>query len=127
MFRFEYALKRITELELQLSRDLHRSFAAAAAAAQVCCKPQAHQIQSNSNNFYHLINPNDCHNYNNYNNNKDEANCNGINRNTDQITLQATQQLKYQTYLGLSRCERKRKVSGATLLLVVVRLFVDKN
>lgn len=60
VYRFEYALKRIAELEQQLATG--------------CCRS-------------------------------------GADFDLDQTTFRATQQIKYQTYLGLSRCERKRKVS----------------
>lgn len=64
VFRFEYALKRIAELEQQLSSG--------------CCRPASLMMAY---------------------------------VNLDHAFARETQQVKYQTYLGLSRCERKRKVS----------------
>lgn len=92
VFRFEYALKRITELELQLSD----CSAVNLPASNACCKSKGYmQMAAIVGDSYGFS---------------------GNNNYTDQMTLLATQQLKYQTYLGLSRCERKRKVNNAIWL-----------
>lgn len=72
VYRFEYALKRLAELEQQLFMN-NRNF----------------NLQASIQN-------------------RNQA---------DQLTLMAARQIKFQIYLGLSRCERKRKVSGIDQVL----------
>jgi hypothetical protein len=76
VFRFEYALKRIDELEQQIQARCHQS-----------CMAKGHA---------RLLDPSQ-----------------------QEAIIKETQQVKYQTFLGLSRCERKRGVSTNTIDVIL--------
>lgn len=117
MYRFEYALRRLAELDAQLlnaamshhsTGDAMSRHELSVAASWARCSPQA-GASSGGHGDSPLFAEHLC-----------AQPCPSATTNS----LAVARQIKYQTYLGLSRCERKRKVSLSAVVVVVVFVYV---